>query len=384
MTRFLKLRFALALAFPLVATLAAGAVRAQDPTPADDPIAWRDAHSLTVEGQGWTDVKSPFDRLPAKAEGVVRPPVWSNSRHSAGIAVRFVTDSPEIHARWTLTNARLAMNHMPATGVSGLDLYARDDDGQWRWVAVGIPDAQENTKALAKGIKEGRREYMLYLPLYNGVKSVEIGVPKDRELAPGDPRKGGRERPIVFYGTSITHGGCASRPGMAYPAIIGRRLDVPTINLGYSGSGTMDQSMSDLLVELDAAAYVIDCLPNMKPDQVTERTEPLVQTIRKVRPDTPIVLVEDRYYTNGYFLEGNRRHNEANHAALRAAYERLTAAGVKNLHYLEGAPQLGDDGEATVDGSHPTDLGFMRQADFFAPALSTLIAEPINAVPVQP
>ena len=370
----------------LVSTLIAAAMAcaAQAQTQADDPIAWRDVRSLTVEGQGWSEVKSPFDRLPAKAEGVVRPPVWSNSRHSAGICVRFVTDSPKIHARWKLTSANLAMHHMPATGVSGLDLYARDDNGQWRWVAVGIPDAAENTKAIVQGLKEGRREYMLYLPLYNGVTSVEVGVPKDRELAPGEPRKAGRERPIVFYGTSITHGGCASRPGMAYPALIGRRLDVPVINLGFSGSGTMDQSMSDLLVELDAAAYIIDCLPNMKPDDVTARTEPLVKTIRKTRPDTPILLVEDRFYTNGYFLEGNRRHNEANHAALRAAYERLLAEGVKGLFYLEGGPQLGDDGEATVDGSHPTDLGFMRQADVFTPAISTMIAEPINSPAEKP
>ncbi len=352
---------------------------------AEDAIAWRDVRSLAVEGQGWTtDLKSPFDRLPAKAEGTVRPPVWGNSRNSAGICVRFVTDSPEIHARWKLTNSRLAMAHMPATGVSGVDLYARDDDGQWRWVAVGMPDGVENAKALVQGLREGSREYLLYLPLYNGVTSVELGVPEGRSLTPGEPRKAGRERPIVFYGTSITHGGCASRPGMAYPAIIGRRLDVPVINLGFSGSGTMDQSMSDLLVELDAAAYVIDCLPNMKADDVSARTEPLVKTIRKARPDTPILLVEDRFYTNGGFVESQRRHNEANHAALRAAYDRLLAEGVKNLHYLEGGPQLGDDGEATVDSSHPTDLGFMRMADFFTPAISTIIAEPINAPTARP
>lgn len=366
------------LAIVSVALAGVGVVRA------DDAIAWRDVRSLTVEGQGWTEVKSPFDRLPAKAEGVVRPPVWGNSRNSAGICVRFVTDSPAIHARWTLTSSNLAMPHMPATGVSGLDLYARDRDGQWRWVAVGIPSGAENTKALVQGLNGESREYMLYLPLYNGVSAVEVGVPEGRTLAPGEPRKPERARPIVFYGTSITHGGCASRPGMAYPAIIGRRLDVPVINLGYSGSGTMDQSMSDLLVELDAAAYVIDCLPNMQPDDVAARTEPLVKTIRKTRPDAPIVLVEDRLLTNGGFVEGSRRHNEANHAALRAAYDRLIAEGVKNLHYLEGAPQLGDDGEAAVDGSHPTDLGFARMADYFTPALAAILSEPINASAPSP
>ena len=166
----------------MIVSLAAPiAARAQTRTPkAETSVAWRDVKTLTVEGQAWTgaDLKAPFDRLPAKAEGVARPPVWNLSRDSAGIAVRFVTDSPDIHARWTLNKGdRLAMPHMAATGVSGLDLYARDSDGKWRWVACGQPTEKTNTKALAKGLEPGEREYMLYLPLYNGVSSVEIGVP---------------------------------------------------------------------------------------------------------------------------------------------------------------------------------------------------------------
>ncbi len=364
-------RYCLLIAIPL-ATLAGAAQ-------ADDAIDWRDVRSLTIEGQGWQDLKAPFDRLPAKAEGVVRPPVWSNSRNSAGICARFVTDSPEIHARWTLTSDRLAMNHMPATGVSGLDLYARDDDGRWRWVAVGPPDAVTNSQALVKGLKPGSREYLLYLPLYNGVSSVEIGVPSGRAISPGEPRKPESQKPIVFYGTSITHGGCASRPGMVHTAIVGRWLDVPVINLGYSGSGTMDQSMSDLLAELDAAVYVIDCLPNMLAEDVAARTEPLVKTLRKARPDTPILLVEDRSYTDDAFVEHQRQRNETSRAALKAAYQRLLAEGVKDLYYLEGAPQLGDDGEGAVDGSHPTDLGFMRMAKIFTPAIAPLVNKPIPA-----
>jgi lysophospholipase L1-like esterase len=345
-------------------------------TTGEEPVAWRDVRTLTLEGRAWDEpaLKSPFDRFPAKAEGVVRPPVWGLSRDSAGIAVRFVTDSPEIHARWTVMKDRLAMPHMPATGVSGLDLYARDRDGSWRWAAVGQPTETTNTRALLKGLEPGRREYLLYLPLYNGVSAVEVGVPTGSEIEPGPPREPGSAKPVVFYGTSITQGGCASRPGMVHTAILGRRLDRPVVNLGFSGNGTMDQSVSDLLIEIDAALYVVDCLPNMGAEMVAERTIPLVKTIRAARPDVPILLAEDRTYTDARFLDSHRRRNGTSREALREAYRKLVAEGVTGLYYLEGDVQLGDDGEGTVDGSHPTDLGFLRMADALEPVIREALA----------
>ena len=188
---------------------------------------------------------------------------------------------------------------MPATGVSGLDLYVKTESGPWRWVAVGQPqDASTSTVTLVSGLPEGKREFLLYLPLYNGVSAVEIGIPGDRKLEKGAPRPASHRPPIVFYGTSITQGGCASRPGMAHTAILGRRLDRPVINLGFSGNGLMEPEMATLLAELDPAVYVLDCLPNMTAELVTERVEPFVRTLRKARPSTPIVLAEDRTYSN--------------------------------------------------------------------------------------
>ena len=147
---------------------------------------------------------------------------------------------------------------------------------------------------LASGLPEGRREYLLYMPLYNGVSSVEIGIPADRTIARPAPRAEDRRKPIVFYGTSITQGGCASRPGMVHTAILGRRLDRPVINLGFSGNGVMEPEIATLLAELDPAVYVLDCLPNMTAAQVEQRVEPFVRTLRKAHPSTPIVLAEDR------------------------------------------------------------------------------------------
>lgn len=339
----------------------------------DGETLWYDIRPLGVEGQGWSDVKAPFDRLPAKSEKAVRPAVWSLSRHSAGMAVRFVTDATTIQARWTLTSANLAMDHMAATGVSGLDLYVKSEDGKWRWLNVGRAKKQTNVQKLASGIPEGRREYLLYLPLYNGVSAVEIGIPKSNALEKAPPYPAARRKPIVFYGTSITHGACASRPGMPHPSILGRRFQRPIINLGFSGNGKMDLELGPLFGELDPAVYVLDCLPNMNAKEVAERTEPFVRALRKARPDTPILLVEDRTYADAFLVKSKRERNLTSRVEFQKAFERLEKAGVKNLHYLKGDHLLGDDNEGTVDSSHPNDLGFMRQADAFAEALAPLL-----------
>jgi lysophospholipase L1-like esterase len=375
MSKVQRITLAALLSIVLVAPARAG--EAVDPASAKPEesgyVLFYDVRALGLEGQAWSDVAAPFDRLPAKAQGVVRDAVWGLSRHSAGLCVRFETDADAVHARWTLTSANLAMPHMPATGVSGLDLYVKADDGRWRWLANGRPGAQANTAALVQGLPPGRREYVLYLPLYNGVSSVEIGLPKGASVFKPEPRPAGREKPVVFYGTSITQGGCASRPGMCHTAILGRRLDRPVVNLGFSGNGTMDPEMGALLGEVDAAAFVIDCLPNMNAEAVAARAGELVRTIRKTRPATPILLVEDRTHADAFLRPPTAQGTAAKRAALRKAFDALVAAGDKNLAYLPGDGLLGADGEDTVDGSHPTDLGFIRHADAFEPVLRKLI-----------
>jgi hypothetical protein len=335
-----------------------------------DQIAWYDAMDIGVEGKAWTDTESFFDRLPARAKNVVRPPVWSLSHNSAGMCIRFVTDATTIHARWSLTSANLDMPHMPATGVSGVDLYVFVDS-QWRWLANGKPTMQTNSAKLADDLPPGKRDYLLYLPLYNGVISVELGVQGGATV--WNKPLGPNRKPIVFWGTSITQGGCASRPGMVHTAILGRRLNRPIINLGFSGNGKMEPEVARLLAEIDAAAYVIDCLPNLNGEMVSQRSRPVVEIIREKHPATPILLVEDRTYSNAFLVEFRRHANESNRKALRASYESMQADGITGLHYLEGNGLLGQDSEDTVDGSHPTDLGFFRQANAFEIALRQIV-----------
>ena len=375
--RAIQIKFCLLLACPPVLA-ALSSVSAAETAPqkatanADDKTVWVDCKNLVVEGKGWTETQSFYDRLPAKAEGKVTPSVWGLSHHSAGMCVPFTSDAPSIQVRWTLLpNGSLSMPHMPATGVSGVDLYSQDNQsGRWSFVANGRPAAVTNT---AKFTPPAGQPCLLYLPLYNGVTSVEIGIPQGSTLAGSDPAAIKHRKPIVIYGTSITQGGCASRPGMVHTAILGRRLDLPVINLGFSGSGRMEAALAECLAQLDPSVYVLDCLPNMSAAELTERVEPFVRTLRQAHPDTPILLVEDRTYANAFIIPGTRARNDTSRAAHMAAYERLLAAGVTGLHYLAGEDLLGNDGEGTVDGSHPTDLGFVRQADAMEKALRPLV-----------
>jgi len=352
----------------------------QTPAPApaaaaapDPELDWFDARKLTVEGQGFRDVKSPWDRLPARAEGVVRPEVWNLSRDSAGMLVRFLASTTALHARWKVTGKSLAGSNITAIAASGLDLYARTDGGIWRWLGVGHPTKfPENTDVLVSGIPPAQREFMLYLPLRNGLVSLEIGVPKGGTVLPAPARPSG-SKPIVFYGTSITHGISASRGGMTHVSRLGRTLDREVINLGFSGNGRMEPEVVKFVAELDPAVFVLDCLPNMSAADVRARAVPGVKIIRAARPQTPILLVEDRNIQTGYLVQARRNANEANHAALREAFAQLQQEKVPAVYYLAGDDLLGHDGEGTVDGSHPTDLGFARQAAEFERVLRPIL-----------
>ncbi|MFN3191386.1 MAG: SGNH/GDSL hydrolase family protein [Aureliella sp.] len=336
-----------------------------------DGLSWHDVSSWGVEGRILPDAerKRWFDRLPASAEGRVTNAVWNLSRHSAGMMVRFETDSPSIHVHYKLLSAKLAMPHMPATGVSGVDLYARDEQRRWRWVQVSRPTTQEVKVQLVSGLAPGLREYAAYLPLYNGIEELQIGVPVGSNFKSLKPRP----KPIVFYGTSITHGACASRPGMVHTAILGRRFDVPVVNLGFSGNGRMHAEVGDYLTQIDAAAYVIDCLPNMNAKMVEQRCVALVRQIRAQKPDTPIILVEDRRNTNSWILPERDAHHTANHNALQDAFDSLGAESVGGVYYVSGDSLYGTDGDGATDGSHASDLGFFRQANAFEPILRQAI-----------
>lgn len=338
---------------------------------AEAGLVWRDVREGGVEGRAWDDTERYYCRLPGRAKATAPEAVWELGQDSAGMCARFETDATSISARWTLLNERLALPHMPATGASGIDLYASDKGNQWRWVGVGVADSWPKVEVeLVAGLRPGKRMYMLYLPLFNGVESVEIGVEAGAKFRAMPPRTEGT---VVIWGTSIVHGGCASRPGMAYPAILGRRLDRPMVNLGFSGNGKMDPEITELLTELRPAVYVIDCVPNMTAPEVAARTGPLVQTLRAVHAEIPIVLVGGRSSEPHAFCPDMGRDMIEKQQALTDAYAALIDSGVTDLHYVPGETLLKDGGEGMVDGSHPTDMGFVQMADALEPVLRPLL-----------
>lgn len=324
-----------------------------------------------VEGAAWApgDRAHRFDRLPAAARATVRPEVWTLAQDSAGLHLHFVTDAETIRVRWKLRRSnRLTLSHLPATAASGLDLYV-NDAGHWRFVAVARPERpDENERVLVSGLARARREFRLHLPLYNGVESISLGLPPGATLAPA-AGPGPARKPIVFYGTSVTQGGCASRPGMTYPALLGRDLDWPVVNLGFSGNAKCEPELAGLLAGLDVAAFVLDPLGNLEAAQAVERIEPFYRALRKRHPETPIVLLEGLNYTDTALVDARRRLVAERNSFLRKFHDQVKAAGDRHVHYVPSSLLLGEDGEDTVDGTHPTDLGFTRMAEGIAPVL---------------
>ncbi len=331
-------------------------------------VAWHDVTTWDIEGREWIDEErySWFDRFPKRAEATTTARVWELSRSTVGMLVRFSTDSDEIMLDYALTKSGFNGINTSPIGHSGFDMYARGENGEWRWVESAGPKEQAGQLTIAWGLAPGEREYALYLPSFNGLAALSIGVTEGAKFQPLPPR---RMRPIVFYGTSINHGASASRGGMVHTAILGRWFDRPVVNLGFNGNGRMDAAVGELMGDIDAAVYVIDCLPNMKAADVLEKCVPLVKQLRAAQPAVPIVLVEDRRNTNAWILPERSAHHDANHAALRECYAELRAAGFRDLYYIEGDNLLGNDGEGTADGSHPSDLGFWRQAKVMEPIL---------------
>lgn len=335
----------------------------------NDSIIFYDALKFDIIGRYHSE--NNYTRLPQKFESTVREQVWSLSRNSAGISVRFRTNSPTIMVRCTVMNDT-KLPHMADTGVKGVDLYGYNGHN-WQYIETGFPRKKENEYTLLSNGDGVSREYLLNLPLYDGVESLEIGVLGGTQITPATDRLMLKKKPVVYYGTSIAQGGCASRPGLAYTNILARKLDRAFVNLGFSGNGTIETSVGEAMVEVDAALYVIDCNPNTKVELIYDRTLTLVDMLKKRRPGTPILLVEGCLDESGAFRKSGNQTIRKKRAELRRAYDTLRKNGTSGLYYLKGDGLIGEDHEGTVDGIHPNDIGMMRMADALLPVIKKLL-----------
>lgn len=339
-----------------------------------------------MQNQAFVDEIKGYARLPKRAESEVRGSVWSLAQHSAGLMIAFYTTSPDIEVRYTTTSSSYSMPHMPSTGVSGVDLYQVDSDGVERYCA-GRYKFDEQVSYKYSGLPTSPShhrlgyEYRLYLPLYNGVRSMQIGVNEGSLFAFVPTR---RERPIVLYGTSIAQGGCVSRPAMAWGSILQRSLDVPLVNFGFSGNGRLEPAVLNYICETDAQLYILDCLPNILEDPVEDIERLTLEAVRQIRSRSvePILLVDHVGYTTGDTNPKNRDYVVAANLASRRAYDRLIAEGVDNLFYIT-REQMGITSEMAVDGNHLTDLGMMQQACAVEKIVREILRMPVGEEPTM-
>jgi hypothetical protein len=362
----------IALVACLLAFGAPSSARASEPA-----IVWTDAATLPVSGRGFADAAG-YQRLPDRFRGTIPERVWQLSTNSAGVVVTLRTDAAEIRLRWTTGVTQIT--HMPTNAVMGIDVYSLGHDADGRLDARYLGTAHARAEAshewtAVAGLSPGERTIALYLPLYERVERLEIGVPEGASLAPADASAFFARPPVVVYGTSIAQGAAASRPGMAWPAILGRLAAREVVNLGFSATGRLDPGMAEALGEIDAAVYVLDCLPNLDPGEVLPRTLAFVRRLRELRPATPIVLVENITYPATRDRPWLAEILPAKNAALAEALATLRAEGVGGLWLVNADERTGQIEDETSDGIHPTDAGMRRHAERLARVLAEVLAD---------
>lgn len=325
------------------------------------------------------EIGKVYHRLPDRAQAMVRKPVWNLSKNCAGMYIKFCTNASSIQVKYQVTGG-FAMPHMPSTGVSGVDLYMQEGNGKQYWCAAryhfGDTVRYTYKDLVYRNSPANGAEFTLFLPLYNGVKSLQIGIPDNSYFKFVEPDK---KKPVIVYGTSIAQGACASRPGMAWTNIVQRKLDMPIVNLGFSGNGFLDEEMFELLSEADASLFIIDCMPNMTDERVAWINPRLKKGLKILRSktDAPILLVEHDGYM-GYQVS-DKRHEwfDVTNRELRKVYEE-TKNNIENLHYMT-FEELGLSMDSQVDGVHATDLGMKEYADAYLEKICSILIDSFSS-----
>lgn len=321
-----------------------------------------------IQGRVQTFSESNYHRLPGFLENEVRAPVWRLGKQAAGLYIDLETEADTLYIRYGV-KGNFDMPHMPATGVSGVDLYAFDQENQkWAWAPGKYRFADTVSYFYHDFARKGKHSFRLYLPLYNEVTWLEIGVPSKNTLV-YTPRQ--KENPIIVYGTSIAQGACATRPGMAWTNILHRELNYPLVNLGFSGNGKLEQPILDLIKDQKPAMVVLDCLPNLsarnekEAEELSKLIDNAIQTIRAEHKGVPILIAEHSTGFNSQFLYHTFQENAEK--LTKVARERVDAhrrSGDQNLYLL---PNMGFemDEDVTVDYVHPNDIGMRKIAEAY-------------------
>lgn len=353
-------------------------VRAADDKP-ETPWKYVDAQDLRIINKGWDNTLRKYTRIPATLKDSVRPDLWERAQCSTGIGVRFATNSRRIGVKYQLLwNTHLI--HMADTGLKGTDLYIFQGDTAWRHVNTNRPYLADKENKIVEStyvsnLDGEMHEYMVYLPLYDGVEELWIKVDSGSVITPGRPELIDKSKgKIIAYGTSILQGGCASRTGMAATNIMSRELNREIVNIGISGEGKMDNCMAREMAKIpDAALYLIDPIPNCTEMMCDTLTYDFIKILREAKPDVPVVMLEGPIYPYARQDSFFGAYLPKKNAAYRKNYEKLKAENPANLYYITSIELDGLEDDGTVDGIHLTDLGFRHYADKIGPILQSIL-----------
>jgi hypothetical protein len=348
----------------------------QYPPPLKPPERWIQLPSQEVEVDGlpwYAENGGEWFRLPVRLMDTYPKSVWNLAKDPSGGRIRFRTDSSALAVRLEYPSPP-GMQNMQAFGQSGVDLYV----GNTYWgTALAAKKATvgkiyEHVYFNFEGTQRIERDITLYLPLYLGVKVLALGVDTNAVFKPPQPFV--RREPVVFYGTSITQGGCASRPAMSYQAIVGRRLNLDFVDLGFSGSGKYERALAQAVATINASAYVLDGSNIRTVEELRPVLAPFIDVIRARRPDAPILVVSPLYSSEELFCSICKSNNESRRTFTRNVVSGFIANGDKNIQLIEGTDLLSSlQGDGLVDGAHPNDLGFEWIADVLAGRLATVL-----------
>jgi lysophospholipase L1-like esterase len=338
-----------------------------------------------VEGVCVLDSSNIFHRLPISMKDSVRKPVWDLSENTAGEFIHFKTTATEITVRYTLASKNFSMPHMPSTGVSGLDLFAIDVNGNWNW-APGRYHFGDTCSYVFKHLFLAKNQtkisdFYLYFPLYNSLKWLSIGVNEKDSFAFAEKRK---EQPIVAYGTSILQGAVASRPGLAWTNIVERNLDRTIVNLGFSGNGRFEKPIFDLMAKVDAKLYILDCMPNLtggySDEEIKSRVVYGVNRLREKNKEVPLLFVGHAVGYAPYFMDTARLHEyHRSSLVIEKIFNDLQKSGIRNI-YLLTDKEIGFDINSTTEGLHPNDIGMMKYAAAYGQKIREILNEPVGKI----
>ena len=296
-----------------------------------------------------------FRRIPEETAMKVSRGVYKLHANTAGGRVRFRTDSPYI-----AINVKMGivtrMNHFPLTGTGGFDVYINDGEGEiYHRTMVPPRNIEEEYESLVPFVKMGMRDVTINFPLYSEVEELYIGLDENALVEAPSPYRD--EMPIVYYGSSITQGGCASRPGNCYQAYISRRFNCDYINLGFSGNARAEEVITEYIKNMDMSIFVYDYDHNAKTAEFLRNThEKMFKAIRKSHPDLPVIMMSAPKWV--FFDEWEERRN-----IVEETYNNAVKAGDKNVYFLDNKALMSlCENNGTVDNCHPNDFGFMSMA----------------------